>query len=292
MVEYEKITVEVVVQSSLQKVWECFTSPGHIIHWNQASDDWWTPEASCDLKEGGAFSWRMEARDGSFGFDFMGTYDLVEKPVHIRTLLGDGRKVDIRLVEEGNGVRVTEIFEAEQTNPVDMQRGGWQAILGNFKKYVELLNHKIKLHFEFPISARPDKLFQCMFDEKLWKEWTSAFNPDSYYEGSWEKGAKILFLGKSSDGKVGGMVSRVRHFIPGRFVSIEHLGEYLDGKEVYSDNDPEAWAGSMENYSFIHTGEHTILRIDMDSKKEFAAYFEQTWPKAIEKLTQLVQLTH
>ena len=105
--------------------------------WNAASEDWHTTRAENDLRAGGVFSSRMEARDGSAGFDFGGTYDEVKQYELISYTLGDGRKVSVNFAAEGEETLVTEIFEAEMQNPADMQRDGWQAILDHFKKYVE-----------------------------------------------------------------------------------------------------------------------------------------------------------
>ena len=131
------ITVESTIQAPVEKVWELWTSPQHITKWNNASDDWHTPRAENDLRVGGSFSARMEARDGSVGFDFGGVYDEVEPAQRIAYTLGDGRRVQVSFADTGNGTHLVETFEAEEQNPVEMQKGGWQAILDNFRKYAE-----------------------------------------------------------------------------------------------------------------------------------------------------------
>ena len=131
------VTIETTIKAPVEKVWKLWTAPEHIIKWNNASDDWHTTSAENDLRTGGKFMARMEAKDGSFGFDFGGIYDVVRKNEYIEYTLGDGRKVDITFSSEGNKTKVVENFEAESTNPVEMQKGGWQAILDNFKKYTE-----------------------------------------------------------------------------------------------------------------------------------------------------------
>lgn len=131
------ITIETNVNAPVEKVWEFWSSPEHITKWNTASDDWHTPHAENDLRAGGKFSARMEAKDGSFGFDFGGVYDEVKTNELISYTLGDGRKVSITFTDEGTSTKITESFEAETQNSVEMQRGGWQAILDNFKKYTE-----------------------------------------------------------------------------------------------------------------------------------------------------------
>ncbi|WP_159467049.1 SRPBCC family protein [Dyadobacter sp. 3J3] len=134
---FETITIEAVIEVPIEKVWETWTKPEHIIHWNNASDDWFTPKAENDLRPGGKFSSRMEARDGSFGFNFEGVYDEVTDHKLISYVLGDDRKVKIEFEIKGEQTLVKETFDAETENPVEMQKAGWQAILNNFKKYTE-----------------------------------------------------------------------------------------------------------------------------------------------------------
>lgn len=134
----QKITVSAKIKAPLSKVWEFWTKPEHIVKWNAASPDWHTPKAENDVREGGRFLMRMEARDGSQGFDFAGVYDEVAKEDFIAYTIGDGRKVEVSFEDYGPGESsVTETFETESENPVEMQRQGWQAILDNFKKYAE-----------------------------------------------------------------------------------------------------------------------------------------------------------
>lgn len=131
------ITIESTVNAPVAKVWEFWNEPRHITGWAAASDDWHTPRAENDLRAGGQFSSRMEAKDGSMGFDFGGVYDAVTPNEHIAYTLGDGRKVDIRFTSSGGATHIVQKFEAEAQNPVEMQQGGWQAILNNFKAYTE-----------------------------------------------------------------------------------------------------------------------------------------------------------
>ncbi|HEU4716739.1 MAG TPA: SRPBCC family protein [Bacteroidia bacterium] len=131
------ITVRTVISAPVSRVWECFTQPQHITRWNFAVPEWHCPAAENDLRPGGKFSWRMEAKDGSFGFDFAGTYTDVRPNELIAYTIGDGRKVHVTFMTDGDSTEVTETFEAESQNPVEMQRGGWQAILDNFRKHAE-----------------------------------------------------------------------------------------------------------------------------------------------------------
>ena len=134
-----KITIETNIAATPEQVWQCWTLPEHITKWNQASEDWHTPRAESDLRVGGKFTNRMESKDGKFGFDFWGVYDVVEPPRHLDFTIGDGRTVQITMEPLAGGTYVVETFEAESENSVELQRQGWQAILDNFKRYVESL---------------------------------------------------------------------------------------------------------------------------------------------------------
>lgn len=131
------ITIETTVNAPVDKVWEFWTLPEHIIRWNNASEDWHTPRAENDLRVGGKFLSRMESRDGSLGFDFSGEYTEVRKNEFIAYTMDDGRKVKITFTTVDNKTKITETFEAESQNPVEMQRNGWQSILESFKKFTE-----------------------------------------------------------------------------------------------------------------------------------------------------------
>lgn len=288
--EKANLTAQVTVNAPVEKVWEAFTNPEHITRWNFASDDWCCPRAENDLRVGGKLKSRMEARDGSMGFDFEGEYTSVEPHRYIEFVLGDGRKVQLTFTSNGDTTEVIEKFEAEEMNPLEMQQEGWQAILNNFKKHVETSGNKEKLHYELYINAPTDQVYQKMLGEESYKEWTSAFNPTSQYKGSWEKGSKILFLGTDEQGNHGGMVARIKENIPNRFVSIEHIGIVApDGQEITSGPDVEQWAGALENYTFTEVNCHTMLSIDVDTNTEYKAYFEDTWPKALQKLKDICE---
>src|SRR5688572_21672469 len=135
-----KITVEKLIKANLNQVWNAWNNPEDIKQWNAAQDDWHTTESEVDLREGGRFSARMEAKDGSTGFDFEGIYSRVLPKQKIEFLLSDGRKVRVEFVEQNGEVLVKETFDAESENPPEMQRQGWQAILDNFARHVEAKN--------------------------------------------------------------------------------------------------------------------------------------------------------
>lgn len=132
------ITIETKVNAPVEKVWNYWNAPEHITQWCSATPEWHTPRAENDLRTGGKFSSRMEARDGSMGFDFGGVYDDVQENKLIAYTMGDGRKVNIHFNSDGDSTSVKETFDAEGMNSLEMQRAGWQAILDNFKKYTEM----------------------------------------------------------------------------------------------------------------------------------------------------------
>lgn len=133
----EIITVEVIVNASVDKIWKLWTMPEHIKKWNNASADWHTTSAFNDMREEGMFTYRMEAKDGNMGFDFSGTYSVIQPEKYIEYKMDDGRKVSVTFESLGSQTVITEKLEAEQTNSVEMQRTGWQAILHNFRDYAE-----------------------------------------------------------------------------------------------------------------------------------------------------------
>lgn len=131
------ININAEIAAGVEKVWDYYTNPTHIIKWNFASDDWICPHAENDLKVGGKYKARMEAKDGSFGFDFEAEYEEVKPLRKLVYKIADGRNVTITFEEKDNKTIVETEFEAENTHPVEMQKAGWQAILNNFKKVVE-----------------------------------------------------------------------------------------------------------------------------------------------------------
>jgi uncharacterized protein YndB with AHSA1/START domain len=132
-----QIRISAMVNAPIDRVWDSWTKPEHITKWNFADDSWHCPSASNDLKVGGKYIVRMEAKDGTLGFDFEATYDTIIDKQELTYTMPDGRKVTTIFVSDGNETSVTTTFDAESENPVELQKQGWQAILDNFKKYVQ-----------------------------------------------------------------------------------------------------------------------------------------------------------
>lgn len=133
------LTISTIIRCPLEKVWEAFTQPAHIMKWNNASPDWHTPFASNELQVNGKFKYTMAAKDGSFSFDFEGSYSSITPLKSIYYTIADGRKVEVIFEQLEDGIQIIENFEPESVNPEEMQQAGWQAILTNFKNYVESL---------------------------------------------------------------------------------------------------------------------------------------------------------
>lgn len=137
MPAFRKTAVSVKVNASVSTTWKYFTSPDSIMKWNFASDDWCCPKATIDLREGGSFNYRMESKDGKYGFDFSGTYTAVIPEKRIVYTLGDEREVSVAFRTVGEQTEVIENFDAETENSLELQKNGWQAILDNFRKHAE-----------------------------------------------------------------------------------------------------------------------------------------------------------
>ncbi|MEB2774957.1 SRPBCC domain-containing protein [Algoriphagus sp. D3-2-R+10] len=284
-----KITVQTIVDAPLETVWNYFTQPSHIIHWNNASPDWHTPRAENDLQPGGSFTSRMEAKDGSMGFDFEGVYQEVEKHSFYTYLMEDGRHVKVSFREVPDGVEITEIFDAEMDNSTEMQKDGWQAILENFKTYTESSAKLVRLHFEISIKKSPSEVYRIMLEKPTYEEWTDVFSPGSTYIGTWEEGSQIQFVSQGEEGNQNGMVSKVVKNVLNKHLDIEHLGVLKEGVEVLEGKEVEMWKGAHEKYTFKENGTGTLLLIDLDSTMEFDEYFTGMWPKALDKLKEICE---
>ncbi len=287
---YNKInlTVKALIKAPIEIVWEKWNLPRHIVRWNSASTDWHTTYSENNLQPGGKLISRMESKDGSMGFDFTGTYTDVEKYKKISYEIADGRLVEVEFKQNGDHTEVVEHFEAETTHSPEMQKAGWQAILDNFKRYVEKSGPNL-LYFEEVIDATPDQVYQSMLGKETYPLWTSVFFPGSNVRGNWEKGEKIFFVAPGENGQMEGMVSRIKENIKEKYVSIEHLGFVRGDQEVTTGAEVEAWAGALENYSFIPQEGKTLVIVDMDSQGEHDDYFNEAWPKALKKLKEIVE---
>ena len=149
-----------------------------------------------------------------------------------------------------------------------------------------------KLQFTVDINAPATRIYDAMLgltNKSTYEQWTSLFNPTSTYEGSWDKGNKILFIGVDEKGEKGGMVSRIAENIPNRFVSIQHYGLFKDDEEITEGPDVEKWANGFENYTFEENNGSTTVTVDLDTTEEFSDYMNQAYPKALDKLKEICE---
>jgi hypothetical protein len=149
-----------------------------------------------------------------------------------------------------------------------------------------------KLQFKVSIDAHVDKIFDCMLglsSKSTYEQWTALFNPTSTYEGNWEKGNKMLFIGVDEKGEKGGMVSRIVENIPNQFVSIQHYGLVTAGKEITEGAEVEKWANGLENYSFEESNGVVIITVNLDTSEEFIDYMNESYPKALDKLKEICE---
>nr|WP_288812337.1 SRPBCC domain-containing protein [uncultured Sphingobacterium sp.] len=144
-----------------------------------------------------------------------------------------------------------------------------------------------KMNYQITIDAPVDQVFKTMLGKETYKQWTTAFNPTSDFEGSWDKGAKIYFTGINQNGEKEGMVAEIAENIPNKYISIRHYGILDKGKEVTEGPAVEAWAGSFENYTFEDLGSKTLLKVDVDTNEEYLEYFDEAWPKALQILKEI-----
>jgi uncharacterized protein YndB with AHSA1/START domain len=233
------ITVSVTVHASVSKAWNYYTNPIHITGWNFASDDWCCPWAKNDLQVGGLFSSRMEARDGSEGFEFGGYYTEVQTETMTKYIMGDPSKIsdtdriaEVRFEKLGeNETKVTVEFQPETENPIEMQQGGWQSVLDNYKKYVERINET-----EITIKARA---------EKVWKAITTSQGVESYLPGmkvvsSWNVGSEVEYTCYNKDGSImmwndNEMIWKgvITELAPNKRYVVEYNGSTGIEKEIY-----------------------------------------------------------
>lgn len=145
------------------------------------------------------------------------------------------------------------------------------------------------LHFSIDINAPKEKVWSTMLSDATYREWTKVFNPNggSYFEGSWDEGSKIRFIGPDENGKLGGMLSRIEVNKPYEFISIEHLGQIADGVEDTTSDEIKGWIGAHENYTFTEENGVTTVKVDLDTVDEFKDMFEKAWPKGLQKLKEL-----
>ena len=272
------ITIEALINAPVEKVWELWTNPVDITNWSTPSPDWHTPRAMHDLKPGGEFVYRMEARDGSFGFDFGGRFDVVKPGHQLAYTMGDGRKANILFTQQDGKTKITETFDPENENPIEFQKAGWQAILDNFRKYAERV---VLVEFQVRVNASKKHVWETMLHPATYNEWANAGWPGATYEGTWAEGEEVKFVSASGEGTLATLVAHK----PYDLSHAKHMAVLLKGGA--EDRDSElalGWIGTHERYTFTEEDGVTALTVTITTTPEWAAMFSDGWPKALNKL--------
>ncbi len=281
--EAVKISVETLVNAPVEKVWDAWNDPIDITKWNQASPDWHCPHAENDLRVGGKLKSRMEAKDGSFGFDFEAVYDEVVEHKKITYTMGDGRQATSSFEKLDNDTKVTTVFDAETENSVELQQNGWQAILNSFKQYVE---SRKELHFSIDIHAGKQKVWETMLQPDTYKIWTNAAWPGSRYDGEWKQGARIKFMGEED----AGTLALIEVCNPYDYLFARHVALInSDGSLDTSSEMAKEWTGAKEAYQFSEADGITSLKVFIETNEKWANMFEEGWPVALQKLKELCE---
>jgi uncharacterized protein YndB with AHSA1/START domain len=283
------ISVSVRLQLPPQMVWKLWNDPAQMVRWNAASDDWHTPVADNDLRVGGKLQTRMEARDGSFGFDFEAVYEVVDAPNRLVYRLGDGRGVELDLRAEGEETVLTQRFEPEKEFPVELQQQGWQAILDNFKRWAEAYRGVTAVHFAQEVRMAPSALAELMLQELPYRYWTAVFDPSSHYVGDWKEGSTVDFLCDLPDGRQRGTRALVANFRPGQYIRLVHQGLVEGDTFINSGAEAEAWLGLNEIYSFSPREYGCLLTVDVDVPEKYADYLTTQWPLALARIRELAE---
>lgn len=146
--------------------------------------------------------------------------------------------------------------------------------------------------YKININAPAGKVYNIMLgldNKETYEAWTALFNPTSTYEGSWDKGSKMMFIGSDEQGNKGGMIAEIAENMPNKFISIKHYGIIENNQEIIDGPKVEKWAGSMENYSFSEVDGLTTITVEVDTNEEYSSYFDETWPKALDRLKELLE---
>lgn len=294
-----KITVQSTIQADINKVWDYYTQSEHIIGWNFASDDWHCPRAAIDLRVGGKYSARMEARDGSYGFDFNALYDEVKAYEKIAYTMEDGRKAVISFTGDNGTTQVEVTFDAESQNDPQMQRDGWQAILDNFKKYAELKALRI---FDFSVDKGNNTIYiKRDFNatlQQVWQAWTTAEMLDRWWGPKpWRAETKTM------DFREGGywfyaMVGPKgeKHWSRVDYLSIVHEKSFT-ARDGFCDEkgmmDP-AFPQNVWETAFIETGSSVMVEITLtfdklsDLEQTIAMGFKEGFTIDLNQLDELL----
>lgn len=262
-----------------------------------------------------AMTKRYEGTDGTIGFVYTWESNKIGNGKQTVTNIIEGEKIESQL-DFGFGEPANAYLSVEETSTGEtlVKWGIWGKSpypwnlfnllfdagqdfdqgLQNLKEILELQKTAAmeKLKFQIQINAPIEKVYKTMLgidNIKTYEQWTETFNATSTYEGNWEKGSKIRFVGTGENGKRGGMLSEVVENVPNQFVSVRHYGLVQNDQEITEDPEVEKWANGYENYSFEESNGTTTVTVDLDAIKDFVDYMNTSYPKALEKLKEICE---
>ena len=278
-----KITVKTTVAAPIEKIWMAYTTPADIMQWNAASDDWHTTKANVDLREGGAFSSRMEAKDGSMGFDFAGTYTKITPHKLIEYSFGD-RKAQVKFTPGAKGVEVKVSFDAEEENSAEQQRSGWQSILDNFARHVEGRAAKpvntVRLHRVLP--AKPDKVFRAFTTADALAQWLP---PNGFIASVHQLDAKV---GGTHRASFTNFSTGSSHSFGGKYLDVVP-GQLLRYTDVFDDpNLPGEMVVTVTLKAVSVCTDITIVQENVPAAIPLEACY-LGWQQSLAKLAMLVE---
>ncbi len=278
------IEIEVLIKNSLDKVWEYWTGQPFISQWYSASDDWWTPWVNQNFQVDQGFVYRMEARDGSMGFDFSGVFTEIVDHEKIVYVLEDGRKVLTTFEERDGRILLKQAFDAEDQNSAQMQKDGWQAILNHFKSFCE--GDQIEMSFRTVLGTNPNRVWEYLTLPRLYEEWAIAFSEQPKFVGQWVEGGTIDFI----DFQEGGTRVQLDKVKPFEKLYMTHIA-MIDGQAGIVEDHPEAptWVGTKENYDLELVGKETILTIHIMCHPKYVDYLRNSWEKAVKLMTHVIK---
>jgi uncharacterized protein YndB with AHSA1/START domain len=291
-----KIVIHQIFAATPSQVFESCLDSEDNKRWNTAGFGWSTGEVQIDPKVGGRWFAEYKSPDGKDDFVFEGVFtEIIENqkisykmPKDMGEFEVDERKAEVLFEEFEKGkTQVTITFDAEDLNSIEMQKQGWQAILDNFKTFLErkINPENARLILDIDINASPQKVWKTLLEKESYNIWAATFSPGSHYQGEIKYDNKVQFLGPDQSG----LISLVKVCIPEFQVSFEHLGGFKDGKE-----DPDSpmflpWKGNRETYTLKSKNEITNLSIYQEMSKTEIEYFEEMWAKALEVIKKIAE---
>lgn len=291
-----KITISKIIKASVEQVYKSYLDPIDNQRWNTAGFGWSTGFVNIDPKVGGKWESEFKSPDGQNDFIFGGAFtEIIENQKIVYIMPNDqgdstkDRHAEVFFEEiEPETTKVTIIFDAETENSIERQESGWNSILDNFAKFVEIKSNPNNQTIDkfIQIQASPEKIWTTLIGPESYKVWASPFAAGNYFEGEMKYDSKIHFMSGEA-GNNSGLVSLIRVFIPNFQISFEHLGYIKDGVEDLNYPEFQTWKGLRETYTLNPKGDITELNIFQDLTKKEAAFFDTKWDQALSQIKKL-----